>query len=97
MKDNGIIIYENFLVKPEGAKAKLYGIPAIKEANKMGRKVVANVILMGALQELTDTVSKENLEKALLERVPNGTEELNLAALRKGYEIAQQMKNGGIN
>lgn len=95
VKDSGKIIYEDFLVTPEGAKAKLYPIPAIKEANKLGRKVVANVIMLGALQELTNIVSKENLEKALLERVPNGTEELNLKALHRGYEIAVAL--GGTN
>jgi 2-oxoglutarate ferredoxin oxidoreductase subunit gamma len=95
VKDNGTIIYEDFLVNPKGAKAKTYGIPAVTEANKIGNRVVANVIMMGALQELTDIVSKENLEKALLERVPNGTEELNLKALTRGYEIGREL--GGTN
>ncbi len=95
VKDDGKIIYENFLVKPEGAKAQTFGIPALVEANKLGRKVVANVIMMGALQELTNIVSKEHLEEALLERVPKGTEELNLKALHRGYELAAEI--GGTN
>ena len=72
VKDSGKIIYENFLVNPKlikGAKAKTFGIPAIKEADKLGRRVVANVIMLGALQELTNIVSKENLEKALLDKI----------------------------
>lgn len=95
VKDSGKIIYENFFVDPVGAKAQTFGIPAIKEADKLGRRVVANVIMMGALQELTNIVSKESLEKALLERVPKGTEELNLKALHRGYEIATEI--GGAN
>ncbi len=95
VKPNGKIIYENFLVKPEGTDVEKFGIPAIKEADKLGRRVVANVIMMGALQELTNIVPKEHLEKALLDRVPKGTEELNLKALRKGYELAEQF--GGVN
>ena len=51
--------------------------------------------MLGALQELTSLVSKENLEKALLERIPKGTEELNLKALHKGYELGREI--GGTN
>lgn len=91
VKEDGKILYENFLVDPKGAKAKTFGIPAIKEADKLGRRVVANVIMMGALQELTNIVSKESLEKALLDRVPTGTEELNLKALHRGYEIGAEL------
>lgn len=100
VKPNGMVIYEDFLVNPESinqSKVTTYGIPAVTEANKLGRKVVANIIMMGALQELTNIVSKEHLEKALLERVPKGTEELNLRALHRGYELVQEIRNGGTN
>jgi len=43
------------------------------------------------LVEITKVISKESLEKAVLERVPKGTEELNRKALAKGYEIANKL------
>ncbi len=90
LAEGGTLIYENFLVNPETDATK-FGIPAVQEAENIGKKVVANVILMGAFQELTDIVSKESLEKALLEIVPKGTEELNLKALRRGYELGKEI------
>ena len=90
LAEGGTVIYENFLVNPD-TTASTYGIPAVKEAENIGRKVVANVILMGAFQELTGIISKENLEKALLEIIPKGTEELNLKALHRGYELGKEI------
>jgi 2-oxoglutarate ferredoxin oxidoreductase subunit gamma len=89
IKKDGKIIYEDFMVNPSASSNEKYGIPALNKANEMGKKVVMNVIMMGALQEITNLVSKEALEKALLERVPKGTEELNLQALKAGYELAR--------
>jgi 2-oxoglutarate ferredoxin oxidoreductase subunit gamma len=53
--------------------------------------------MMGAVQEITQVVTKESLEKALLDRVPQGTEDLNLSALKKGYEIGKKVVEEGGN
>ncbi len=99
LRDDGVIIYEQNLVKiDENEKRKCMSVPAILIADKLGRRVVANVVMMGAVQEITSVVSKESLEKALLDRIPKGTEELNMAALQKGYEIGKKLvENGGVN
>jgi len=34
------------------------------------------------------------LRQAVLERVPKGTEEINLKALRVGFDIAEKLKKG---
>jgi 2-oxoglutarate ferredoxin oxidoreductase subunit gamma len=88
VKESGKIIYENFLVTPAENGKPLFGVPALKTAEELGRKVVANVIMLGALTEITKIIPREHVEKALLDRVPKGTEELNLSALRRGYELA---------
>jgi 2-oxoglutarate ferredoxin oxidoreductase subunit gamma len=56
----------------------------------VGKEFVANIVALGLLQALTSIVSTSALEKAVLGRVPKGTEELNLKALRAGREAAQQ-------
>jgi 2-oxoglutarate ferredoxin oxidoreductase subunit gamma len=78
-------------------KRKLMTVPAIETADELGRRVVANVVMMGAVQEITQVVTKESLEKALLDRVPKGTEDLNISALKKGYEIGKKLVEGGGN
>lgn len=63
-------------------------IPATLEAKKqLGRDIVANIIMLGALVEVTGVIPKQALEQAILDSVPKGTEELNLNAMRLGFEL----------
>lgn len=55
----------------------------------VGREFVANIVALGLVSELTGIVSPEALEKAVLARVPKGTEELNKKAIRAGREAAR--------
>jgi 2-oxoglutarate ferredoxin oxidoreductase subunit gamma len=84
------------LVTVDNSPAPTIEIPAFEAALELGNKVVTNVIIMGVLQEITEAVSKESLEKALMSSIPKGYEELNKNALYKGYEIGAQIK-GGMN
>jgi 2-oxoglutarate ferredoxin oxidoreductase subunit gamma len=65
-----------------------FEIPATTEAkNTLGRVIVANIVILGALVTATGVVSTEAIEKAVLDSVPKGTEELNLKALKRGFEL----------
>jgi len=59
--------------------------------NVLKKPMVANIVALGALVEITKAISKESLEKAVLAKVPKGTEELNREALSKGYEMAGRL------
>jgi 2-oxoglutarate ferredoxin oxidoreductase subunit gamma len=50
---------------------------------------VANVVMLGALTGVQPVVSREAMEKAILDSAPAGTEELNLKAVRRGYELGE--------
>jgi len=64
-------------------------IPATREAKEtLGRDIVANIVMLGALAASTHVVSEAALEKAILDSVPKGTEALNLKAMKKGIELA---------
>lgn len=70
-------------------------IPATREAKtRLGRDIVANIIMLGSLTAATGVVSADALEKAILASVPKGTEELNLNAMRLGFELANQQSKG---
>lgn len=89
----GFLIYDSSLVKklPEGIRA--YGLPATMLAkNKLGKTIVANIIMLGALVEISKVVSREAIKKAVLESVPKGTEELNTRALEIGFEEGRKAK-----
>ncbi len=70
---------------PEGV-SYLYRIPVTDIAEfRLGRKVVANIIMLGALCAITRIVDYDALSTAVRETVPKKTVELNLAALEEGY------------
>jgi 2-oxoglutarate ferredoxin oxidoreductase subunit gamma len=54
--------------------------------------VAANIVALAAIAEITGIVSRRSLEKALLARVPRGTEELNKKALSLGVKPARERR-----
>jgi 2-oxoglutarate ferredoxin oxidoreductase subunit gamma len=93
LKDDGILIIDHSVSVGETGNKKVYSVPildtAVKELNK---PMVTNIVALGAIVEITSVISKDSLEKAVLARVPKGTEELNRKALSMGYEIAKKSK-----
>ncbi len=90
VKKGGLVIFEEDFVDPGEVESQTcIPVPAMRLADELGQKVVANVILMGAFQEITDVITKDALEKSLKERIPRGTEKLNMRALKKGYQIGK--------
>jgi 2-oxoglutarate ferredoxin oxidoreductase subunit gamma len=91
LKDDGILILDELMVKkaPEG-KFKVYTLDIIRTAaEKVGKAMVANVVTLGVLNTICNLVDPAMLEKAVLSRVPKGTEELNRKALAAGAELAK--------
>lgn len=73
----------------ERPKADLYLVPATKAAENMGTRIVANIVMLGALRQISEVVSYEALEKALLDAVPKATHDLNRNALLVGTKLGQ--------
>jgi 2-oxoglutarate ferredoxin oxidoreductase subunit gamma len=85
---DAVMILDSSLVhsRPE---CTCHEIPATREAKQsLGRDIVANIVMLGALVEVTHIVSEQALEKAILDSVPKGTEALNAKAMKKGIELA---------
>ena len=93
MAENGLLLIEEELVKvtnpPKGAK--VYGIPATRIAEELGRKMVANIVMLGCLAALDQSVSCEALKQAVCSSVPKGSEELNIKAFARGFAYGQQL------
>jgi len=88
-KEDGILVVDSSIEIPDNLKvSKVVKIPILETASDViGKKMVANIVALGAIQELTNIISKESLEEAVLNRVPKGTEELNKMALTEGYKL----------
>jgi 2-oxoglutarate ferredoxin oxidoreductase subunit gamma len=95
LKDSGITILDSFYVErvPDQVKG-VHLLPLTTIAkDEIGKVIVANIVALGAIVALSGVVSKEAAEKAILDRVPTGTEEMNLKAFNAGYEsVSSQLK-----
>ena len=65
---------------------KTFSIPATRMAEQLGRKIVANIVMLGFVTSVTEVVDYDAMKSAILDTVPPGTEELNLKAYNTGYE-----------
>lgn len=93
IKPGGLLLYEQDLVVPENLPSgvKSYGIPATRFAEELGRRLVLNIVMVGFFTGVTGMVSYQAAEKAVLDSVPRGTEELNLRAFKRGYEYGRSL------
>ena len=92
LKPDGLLIVDSTFVS-QVPTPKAFQIPFTRLAReKFEREVVANIIALGALSQLTPIVSSKATESAVLARVPKGTEKLNRDALRAGMSAAKRAK-----
>lgn len=90
LNPSGWVVVDSDLVShPPSSRAVALPFTATAR-DKMKKPMVANVVALGALLQLTEVVSKRALEKALLARVPPGTEALNKKALAAGVKLAKE-------
>ncbi len=93
VNDKGILVIDDEVVLDDKYEyGKIVKVPIINTAvEKVGKSIVANIVAIGVIVELTKLVSRESVEKAVLARVPKGTEDLNKKALAEGYLLAQSV------
>ncbi len=88
IKPGGIVIYDPDMVpKTKPMKGiKVYTVPTMRIAEQTGRKIVANMVMVGAATAATGIVSQQAVEKTIEKLVPRGTEKLNISAFKAGYD-----------
>jgi 2-oxoglutarate ferredoxin oxidoreductase subunit gamma len=90
--ETAIMLVDSSLVHSRPA-CRCIEVPATKEAKeRLGRDIVANIVMLGALVAATGVVTPEAIEKAILDSVPKGTEKLNLAAMTRGFELIREQE-----
>jgi 2-oxoglutarate ferredoxin oxidoreductase subunit gamma len=89
-EDPAVMLVDSTLVHSR-PKCRCIEIPATREAKQTLKKdIVANIVMLGALVASTHVVSEVALEKAILDSVPKGTEELNRKAMQLGLQLGKQ-------
>jgi 2-oxoglutarate ferredoxin oxidoreductase subunit gamma len=92
--DNATLIIEKDLVEPQDLKPgmKVYGIPATRLAEELGRKMILNIVMVGFFTSITGLVGYDAVQEAVKASVPQGTEVMNLKAFDRGYEYGEEIK-----
>jgi len=88
--ENAVMLLDAELVQ-DRPKCRYHEVPATYEAkNTLKKVIVANIVMLGALVATTGVVSEAAIEKAVLDSVPKGTEDLNMRALRLGFDLGRR-------
>ncbi|MCC6587342.1 MAG: 2-oxoacid:acceptor oxidoreductase family protein [Bryobacterales bacterium] len=85
---DGLLLVEQDLVRLEELpdSARVYGIPATRLAEELGKRIVTNIVMLGFLASKTDIMPVEAYKRAIAESVPAAARELNMKAFDTGYE-----------
>lgn len=95
IKENSIVIIDSTVSEKniDLKNSKLIKVPIIESSKeKLGKSMVANIVALGVISELIAEVDSEKLKKAILDRVPKGTEELN----NKAFELGKNLINNNL-
>jgi 2-oxoglutarate ferredoxin oxidoreductase subunit gamma len=98
VRPGGFLLVEEDLVRLSGIEGdcKVFGIPATRLAEDLGKKMILNVVMVGFASAVTKAVDPEACKKAVADLVPPRFRELNLAAFDKGYEYGCKLVNCGV-
>jgi len=86
VRESGLLILEENLVK-EQPPGRVIRVPATEAAESLGTRIVANVVMLGAFQVITDVITWGALERSVLDLVPKMTHDLNINALETGKKL----------
>ena len=93
LKPGGILIAEQELVHidkmPTGIR--VFGVPATRLAEELGRKMVLNIVMVGFFGAVTNLLERDALRQAVADSVPPASQELNLRAFDKGFDYGSQL------
>lgn len=83
-----VLVDKELVSHPPSSRAVALDFTAVAR-DKLKKIMVANVVALGAVAELTGVVSRRSLERSLMNRAPSGTGELNKKALSIGAKLAR--------
>mgnify|MGYP001147611649 CR=1 FL=1 len=87
LQEHAIVVVDSGITVPEEVKAHHQGIslPILNSAVEVIKNpMAANIISVGAVNEIMKIASEASLEEAVINHIPKGTEEKNIKALHLG-------------
>ena len=98
LKEDGILIIERDLVRVEKLPpgVRVYGVPATRIAEELGKRMVLNIVMVGFFAVVTNVLQPDALREAVADSVPGAFRELNLKAFDKGFAYGTKHLRAGI-
>jgi 2-oxoglutarate ferredoxin oxidoreductase subunit gamma len=93
-KPGSTMIVDQDLVETDMEGENVYRVPMTRLAEEMGRRIVANIVMLGAFTAVTGLISKDAMLESVKSSVPAKTIDLNVKAFEAGYEYARRQKEG---
>jgi 2-oxoglutarate ferredoxin oxidoreductase subunit gamma len=83
--EGGLVLIDDSLVTPKSSpKHKTLGVPATRLAEGLGRRIMANMVMVGFFTAVTGIVSPEAAAESVRSSVPSGSQDVNLEAFEQG-------------
>ncbi len=88
LRPGGVLIVDaDMIASPPGGPWRVFGVPATSIARSdVGLAVTANMVILGALWDVSRVVPRDALETAISSFVPAGKDLINLKAFALGVE-----------
>jgi len=98
LKDDGILIIEQDLVRVEKLPpgVRVYGVPATRLAEELGKRMVLNIVMVGFFAAVTNVLKPDAIRQAVADSVPGAFRDLNLKAFDKGFEYGTKHLSAGV-
>ena len=94
-KGTVILVDQNLVRYKKKPGIDFFSIPATRMAEDFGKKMMANIIMLGFVTAVTKVISMDAARKTVIGSVPKGTEELNIKAFDAGCSYGLSMIKGG--
>lgn len=92
LKPGGLLIIDpEYVTRPERSDIQILSVAATEAAGKLGNKIVANMFMLGFIQQITNLVTGDALCEVIGQSVPQKFLELNQKAARSGMALAKEM------
>ena len=92
IKKNALLIIDTDLVETQDKKS--IKIPFTKIADSLGKKIVANIVMLGFLTAVLDAFPKKTMAETIKNNIPKGTEKINMKAFEEGYKLGKKARKG---
>jgi 2-oxoglutarate ferredoxin oxidoreductase subunit gamma len=98
LKEDGILIIEQDLVRVEKLPpgVRVYGVPATRLAEELGKRMVLNIVMVGFFAAVTNVLGPEAVRQAVADSVLEALRELNLRAFDRGFEYGTKHLSAGV-